>query len=96
MQLGIILNSARHDVADRYAGSVLGGAWSFILPLVQTLIFTMIFSEFVGAPAFSNFSCRVVVAADLTRLWLSLSASDDVASSSVRTFDVTADGRARR
>jgi lipopolysaccharide transport system permease protein len=49
MQLGIILNYARHELVDRYAGSVLGGAWSFILPLVQILIFTLIFSEIMGA-----------------------------------------------
>lgn len=49
MQLGLILNFARHELVDRYAGSVLGGAWSFIMPLVQILIFTLIFSEIMGA-----------------------------------------------
>lgn len=49
MHLGIVLNYARHELVDRYAGSVLGGAWSFILPLTQILIFTLIFSEIMGA-----------------------------------------------
>lgn len=34
---------------DRYAGSVLGGAWSFFLPLAQILIFALVFSKIMGA-----------------------------------------------
>lgn len=49
MNIALLLNFARQDLIDRYAGSVLGGAWSFILPFVNILIFALVFSKIMGA-----------------------------------------------
>jgi len=49
MNLPLILNFTKQDLIDRYSGSVLGGLWSFILPLVNILIFILIFSKIMGA-----------------------------------------------
>ena len=49
MNLPLLLHFARQDLIDRYAGSVLGGAWSFFLPLTNILIFTLVFSKIMGA-----------------------------------------------
>lgn len=49
VNLPLLLHFARQDLIDRYAGSVLGGAWSFFLPLTNILIFTLVFSKIMGA-----------------------------------------------
>lgn len=49
MTISLLLHFARQDLIDRYAGSVLGGAWSFFLPLANILIFTLVFSKIMGA-----------------------------------------------
>jgi len=49
MNTALILNFARQDLKDRYAGSVLGGLWSFIMPLINILIFALVFSNVMGA-----------------------------------------------
>jgi len=49
MNMALILNFARQDLKDRYAGSVLGGLWSFIMPLINILIFVLVFSNVMGA-----------------------------------------------
>ena len=49
MNLSLLLNFTRQDLIDRYSGSILGGAWSFILPLVNILIFVLVFSKIMGA-----------------------------------------------
>jgi len=49
MNLSLILNFTRQDLIDRYSGSVLGGAWSFIMPLVNIIVFVLIFSNIMGA-----------------------------------------------
>ncbi|MBR9829041.1 MAG: ABC transporter permease [Oceanospirillales bacterium] len=49
MTPALILNFARQDLKDRYAGSMLGGLWSFIMPLINILIFALIFSQIMGA-----------------------------------------------
>ncbi len=49
MNLALIFNFARQDLKDRYAGSVLGGLWSFIMPLINILIFALVFSNVMGA-----------------------------------------------
>lgn len=41
----IILQSAKQDLVNRYAGSVLGTVWNVVQPLIQILIFTFVFSE---------------------------------------------------
>nr|WP_323378328.1 ABC transporter permease [Skermanella mucosa] len=47
--LGMVVNWTRQDFVDRYSGSVLGLAWVLIWPLVQVTIFTLIFSQIMGA-----------------------------------------------
>ncbi|MDY6891979.1 MAG: ABC transporter permease [Pseudomonadota bacterium] len=49
MNTALIFNFARQDLKDRYAGSILGGLWSFIMPLINILIFALIFSNVMGA-----------------------------------------------
>jgi lipopolysaccharide transport system permease protein len=49
MNLSLIINFTKQDLIDRYSGSVLGGAWSFINPLVTITIFVLIFSQIMGA-----------------------------------------------
>jgi lipopolysaccharide transport system permease protein len=49
MNTALILNFARQDLKDRYAGSMLGGLWSFIMPLINILIFALVFSNVMGA-----------------------------------------------
>ncbi|MBW5413101.1 ABC transporter permease [Pseudomonas sp. MAG002Y] len=48
MNLSLIFNFTRQDLIDRHSASVLGAAWTFILPLVNILIFTLVFSNIMG------------------------------------------------
>jgi lipopolysaccharide transport system permease protein len=49
MSWALLLQFTRQDLVDRHASSALGALWSFILPLVNILIFTLIFSNIMGA-----------------------------------------------
>jgi len=49
LNISLLLNFTKQDLIDRYSGSILGGAWSFILPLVNILIFVLVFSKIMGA-----------------------------------------------
>jgi lipopolysaccharide transport system permease protein len=49
MNLALLLTFTRQDLLDRYSASLLGGLWTLINPLVQILIFTLIFSKIMGA-----------------------------------------------
>ncbi|OMH30457.1 ABC transporter permease [Motiliproteus sp. MSK22-1] len=49
MNTSLLLNFCKQDLIDRYSGSILGGAWSFVMPLVNILIFTLVFSKIMGA-----------------------------------------------
>lgn len=49
MSWALLLQFTRQDLIDRHASSALGALWSFILPLVNILIFTLIFSSIMGA-----------------------------------------------
>ncbi|MBY4676798.1 ABC transporter permease [Marinobacterium arenosum] len=49
MNKALLINFVRQDLIDRYSGSLLGGAWSFVMPLVNILIFVLIFSKIMGA-----------------------------------------------
>lgn len=42
---GFIKSSIKRDFQTRYLGSALGAAWNILNPLVQILIFTLIFAE---------------------------------------------------
>lgn len=48
MNWNLILNFTRQDLIDRHSASMLGAAWTFILPLVHILIFTLVFSKIMG------------------------------------------------
>jgi ABC-type polysaccharide/polyol phosphate export permease len=43
-----ILQSARNELRDRYAGSGIGIFWNVILPLVQIAIYAIVFSTLMG------------------------------------------------
>ena len=45
----LILEFVKRDFEERFAGSVLGSFWSFIGPLVNILIYTVIFSNIMNA-----------------------------------------------
>lgn len=48
MNWNLLLNFTRQDLIDRHSASVLGAAWTFILPLINILIFTLVFSNIMG------------------------------------------------
>lgn len=45
----VILTFTRQDLIEKYSGSILGSLWSLLLPLVNILIFTIVFSKIMGA-----------------------------------------------
>jgi lipopolysaccharide transport system permease protein len=45
MNLKLLAEFAKRDFTERYSGSILGVGWSFISPLVNILIYTLIFSQ---------------------------------------------------
>jgi len=49
MKFSLIIHLVKQDLIDRYSGSVLGGLWSFIMPLVNIIIFVLIFSKIMSA-----------------------------------------------
>ncbi|MCG5495696.1 ABC transporter permease [Ectothiorhodospira variabilis] len=48
MNLALLLQFTKQDFVDRYSGSVLGGLWAFIHPLVMIFIFVVIFANVMG------------------------------------------------
>lgn len=49
MNISLLLEFTKRDFTERYAGSVLGVLWTFIWPLVNIFIYTVIFSKIMGA-----------------------------------------------
>jgi len=49
LKKALIYSFVKQDLVDRYSGSLLGGAWSFIMPLVNIMIFVLVFSKIMGA-----------------------------------------------
>ncbi|HAL85436.1 MAG TPA: ABC transporter permease [Deferribacteraceae bacterium] len=49
MTAGLIYELTKRDFTERYSGSVLGSAWSFIWPLVMIFIYMVIFSKIMSA-----------------------------------------------
>lgn len=45
----VVWQLARKDLLDRYAGSMLGGLWAFIQPLLNMLVFILVFSQIMRA-----------------------------------------------
>jgi lipopolysaccharide transport system permease protein len=49
LNFNLIVDLAKRDFTERYSGSVLGFAWSFIYPLINILIYMIIFGNLMGA-----------------------------------------------
>jgi len=49
MKNSLIMYLVKQDLIDSYSGSILGGLWSFIIPLVNITVFIVIFSKIMGA-----------------------------------------------
>ena len=49
MNFSLIFELAKRDFIERYSGSVLGFVWSFIYPLINILIYMIIFGSLMGA-----------------------------------------------
>jgi lipopolysaccharide transport system permease protein len=49
LNFNLIVDLAKRDFTERYSGSALGFAWSFIYPLINILIYMIIFGSIMGA-----------------------------------------------
>jgi lipopolysaccharide transport system permease protein len=49
VNFSLIIELAKRDFIERYSGSVLGFIWSFIYPLINILIYMVIFGSLMGA-----------------------------------------------
>jgi lipopolysaccharide transport system permease protein len=49
MNFSLIFELAKRDFIERYSGSALGFVWSFIYPLINILIYMVIFGSLMGA-----------------------------------------------
>ncbi len=49
VQLPLIWHLARQELVDRHRGSLIGKAWTLIGPLVNILVFVLVFSRIMGA-----------------------------------------------
>jgi lipopolysaccharide transport system permease protein len=49
LNFNLIVDLAKRDFTERYSGSVLGFTWSFIYPLINILIYMIIFGNLMGA-----------------------------------------------
>ena len=49
MNFNLIIELAKRDFIERYSGSALGFVWSFIYPLINILIYMIIFGSLMGA-----------------------------------------------
>jgi lipopolysaccharide transport system permease protein len=49
MNFNLVIELTKRDFIERYSGSVLGFAWSFIYPLINILIYMIIFGSLMGA-----------------------------------------------
>lgn len=56
MNFSLILELAKRDFIERYSGSALGFVWSFIYPLINILIYMVIFGSLMGARLSGNTS----------------------------------------
>jgi len=48
-QLPLIWLLARQELVDRHKGSLIGAAWTLIAPLINILVFVLVFSKIMGA-----------------------------------------------
>ncbi|MCF8055252.1 MAG: ABC transporter permease [Desulfocapsa sp.] len=48
-RISFILEMTRRDFVERFAGSILGSLWAFIFPLVNLLVYLIVFGKIIGA-----------------------------------------------
>ena len=78
MNIPLLIKFAEQDLLDRYSSSVLGWLWLLLLPLVNILIFTLVFSVIMGArlaqfgQEFSEYSYSIYLVPGLLS-WISFS-----------------------
>jgi len=48
-RISFILEMTRRDFVERFAGSILGSLWEFIFPLVNLVIYLVVFGKLIGA-----------------------------------------------
>ncbi len=56
MNFSLVIELTKRDFIERYSGSALGFAWSFIYPLINILIYMIIFGSLMGARLQGNAS----------------------------------------
>lgn len=49
MNFSLLVELAKRDFIERYSGSALGFVWSFIYPLINILIYMVVFGSLMGA-----------------------------------------------
>jgi homopolymeric O-antigen transport system permease protein len=49
LNLRLLVELTKRDFTERYSGSVLGVFWTFIWPMVNIFVYTVIFSQVMGA-----------------------------------------------
>ena len=49
MNFSLIIELAKRDFTERYSGSALGFGWSFVYPVINILIYMIIFGSLMGA-----------------------------------------------
>lgn len=49
MNKSLIIKFVKQELVYRYSGSLLGAIWSFIFPLINIMIFILVFSKLIGA-----------------------------------------------
>lgn len=49
MNINLLVEFTKRDFSERYSGSILGVGWGFVSPLVNILIYTLIFSQIMNA-----------------------------------------------
>jgi len=48
-RISFILEMTRRDFIERFAGSILGSLWAFIFPLVNLVVYLVVFGKLIGA-----------------------------------------------
>lgn len=68
----MIFRLVRKDLRGRYKGSVLGFFWTFLNPLLQLLVYTMVFSVIMrsGIDKYYLFLFVALVSVDLFQLFI--------------------------
>ncbi|OGQ89143.1 MAG: hypothetical protein A2289_13140 [Deltaproteobacteria bacterium RIFOXYA12_FULL_58_15] len=77
MTVSLLCELTKRELLERYAGSMLGGVWSFLRPALTMLVFVVVFSNIMGVtiPGYSSaYSYSVYLIAGLLP-WTAFSTS---------------------